>query len=857
MNKYKSDLLRLFLAALFMLAASDVSAAPGDRLWRYLTDGNIISSPAIGADGIIYAGSADNALYAINPDGTLAWRYETGAEIHSSPSVSPEDGTVYFGCQDNYLYALNPDGSLKWRYPTEDKIFSSPALGTEGVVYVTSYDKHLYAIDADGTFKWRYLTDGWIASSPVIGADGVIFVGTATGRLYAINPDGTSRWTYKTRSHIISTPAVGADGVIYVGNLDVLYAINANGTRKWTYSMDGWIFSSPVIGTDGVILAGSCDGYLYAINPNGNRRWRFKTDNAIWASPALDADGTIYVGSWDGSVYAVYPGGIFKWRYNTENEVWSSPAIGTDGTVYVGSLDRSLHAIAGDSPRTDSDYADAMAVYADSPWPVFGQNSFHIHRNLEEEEAPEPEPDPPSMELENVETVPDETVSVGLGLINNENKTVIENIDVEIAYDTAFLTLSEATLTDSALDGGDYEISYQTNDDDATIALTIDIGTDYIFKGDGVLAYLNFDTSGDVGDTTDLTFAKALFNNEYDLLGDPDDPGDDRVSSGSVTFIDDTQVPVPPSLELPSDIREAFSGGTLSVPLTLVNTGTIPTPVEGIDAEIGFDNNVLNAAGAVLTGGVLENENYGIIPTIKDSSLDVAIFAKDELFTGTGLIAYLEFDVVGNINDTTNLTFLTAQANESDVSSTGTSVRVIKNAFEISGTIGYYSDPALTPVRNVQLSLEGEGSYYVTADAGGNYLFEDTPPGTYVSTPSKADDLGGLTATDVSRIERYAAGLFTDFDEYQMIAADVTRNGEITEADAKRLSDYIEGLTDSLNADGTEWVFIPADSDYTPLNIYASDREYSPLEANRENENFIAIRLGDVTGEWTPDTGKR
>jgi outer membrane protein assembly factor BamB len=32
------------------------------------------------------------------------------------------DGTVYFGGVDNifdsYFYALNPDGTLKWRYPS-------------------------------------------------------------------------------------------------------------------------------------------------------------------------------------------------------------------------------------------------------------------------------------------------------------------------------------------------------------------------------------------------------------------------------------------------------------------------------------------------------------------------------------------------------------------------------------------------------------------------------------------------------------------------------------------------------------------------------------------------------------------
>ena len=38
----------------------------------------ILSSPAIGSDGTIYIGSLDYKLHAINTNGTLKWRYQTG-----------------------------------------------------------------------------------------------------------------------------------------------------------------------------------------------------------------------------------------------------------------------------------------------------------------------------------------------------------------------------------------------------------------------------------------------------------------------------------------------------------------------------------------------------------------------------------------------------------------------------------------------------------------------------------------------------------------------------------------------------------------------------------------------------------
>jgi outer membrane protein assembly factor BamB len=59
-------------------------------------------------EGTIYEGSNDHYLYAINPDGTLRWKFETGDNIYCGPVVS-SDATIYVGSQDHYLYALGGD----------------------------------------------------------------------------------------------------------------------------------------------------------------------------------------------------------------------------------------------------------------------------------------------------------------------------------------------------------------------------------------------------------------------------------------------------------------------------------------------------------------------------------------------------------------------------------------------------------------------------------------------------------------------------------------------------------------------------------------------------------------------------
>ncbi len=64
----------------------------------------ISSTPAISGDGYIFVGCDDGYLYAISETGEIAWKYQTGAGIHSSPAIS--DGTVFVGSRDGKVYAF-------------------------------------------------------------------------------------------------------------------------------------------------------------------------------------------------------------------------------------------------------------------------------------------------------------------------------------------------------------------------------------------------------------------------------------------------------------------------------------------------------------------------------------------------------------------------------------------------------------------------------------------------------------------------------------------------------------------------------------------------------------------------------
>ena len=110
--------------------------------WKYATEGLVLSSPAIGADGTIYVGSGDDNLYAFNPDGSLKWQYLTGGAVNSSPAIGT-DGTIYVGSDDANLYALTDNGAsctLKWQYASHGAIESAPTIGMDGTIYFGSED---------------------------------------------------------------------------------------------------------------------------------------------------------------------------------------------------------------------------------------------------------------------------------------------------------------------------------------------------------------------------------------------------------------------------------------------------------------------------------------------------------------------------------------------------------------------------------------------------------------------------------------------------------------------------------------------------------------------------------------------
>ncbi|WP_242156264.1 PQQ-binding-like beta-propeller repeat protein [Aestuariivivens sediminis] len=125
----------------------------GTLKWNTNVTGRItVCAPAI-ANGRVYVGTKEGEnLLALNvSNGSQIWSFSTpGAILNSSPAVD-QNGVIYFGSWDDHVYAVNPDGTLKYKFLTGGNVWSSPAIGSDGTIYVGGYDGKLHALEMFST----------------------------------------------------------------------------------------------------------------------------------------------------------------------------------------------------------------------------------------------------------------------------------------------------------------------------------------------------------------------------------------------------------------------------------------------------------------------------------------------------------------------------------------------------------------------------------------------------------------------------------------------------------------------------------------------------------------------------------
>ena len=310
-------------------------------------------------DGIIYAGTKDGRVVAINSSTeNLEWAYSI------APVTAPSGG---LSCGQTSV-------------PTA--IFSTPVVDRD-IVYIGTYSGQVLALNmlarsqnltfpqrGDGEWEWNCPDNAKskaIVADLLVSADS-IYVCSSNGRVYSLDKgSGDENWRQENiplLSEKLWTSPVIQGNTLYVSTYDGhVYALSVetgvsivNGIPDWIFESEAGFASSPMIYED-TIFVGSFDRYLYAVNVtigSDEPMWKFPrekpADNWFWASPVIN-EGIVYAGCLDGTVYAIEAKtGEKLWEFDAGDPIVTSPVlmdnllivINESGTVYVFDLDAEL-----------------------------------------------------------------------------------------------------------------------------------------------------------------------------------------------------------------------------------------------------------------------------------------------------------------------------------------------------------------------------------------------------------------------------------------------------------------------------------------------------------------------------------
>ena len=319
-----------------------------------MTKGPIYSSPTV-YDGVVYFGSLDGRLYALNiSDGSLLWKqngvktkkgkgsWDDKKVVHPQPEVANSPAISYglvFVCINRKIHGFDlKTGKKVYKNPgsTSTRFLGSLTLA-HGQYAQTHGDcgfggwrirngEKSYAIGSAGNDTQHSTGAVWGDKSYFVGILGNIYCGdfTKNKKLWVSLSGGTAGRTEtgnknsKYPEFRVSVSSPGTNGnMLVVGLMSGISGTdvnakdkrvstvgNATTREKWFVKTGCKVESSPSIAGD-VVYVGDSKGVFRALDINtGEEKWKFETGGGIISS-AYVADGAVYFGSDDGYVYAL------------------------------------------------------------------------------------------------------------------------------------------------------------------------------------------------------------------------------------------------------------------------------------------------------------------------------------------------------------------------------------------------------------------------------------------------------------------------------------------------------------------------------------------------------------------------
>jgi outer membrane protein assembly factor BamB len=203
----------------------------------------VLGAPAVDIAGFVLFCTDSGYLYKTDPDLNVVWRYDLGREVYAPGVALGYDGVVYVGSSDGMLRAVNPDGSLQWGYRVASNHCCFPVVGASSVLAVAE-EGEVTCLGRDGTLLWsRTFTGTRFDRYPALAANGVIYVQNDDGVLLCLRAsNGDSLWAADCRAYYPGrrsahpargyrlgvpppSPTIVSNGDVIVATRDALYCV--------------------------------------------------------------------------------------------------------------------------------------------------------------------------------------------------------------------------------------------------------------------------------------------------------------------------------------------------------------------------------------------------------------------------------------------------------------------------------------------------------------------------------------------------------------------------------------------------------------------------------------------------------
>ncbi len=310
-------------------------------------------------------------------------------------------------------------------------------------------------------------------------------------------------------------------------------------------------------------------------------------------------------------------------------------------------------------------------------------------------------------------------------------------------------------------------------------------------------------------------------------------------------------------LRITNSVREPFRAPNLQPPcadvsisnsITTRRNVSVTAPILVTDLTgagvLSFDFN-LTYDPAILTAPTVSNAgtiSSPMVITVNPNTpgvLRVSGYHHD-FVAGAGTLLNINFTAIGPIGSGSNLVLSPFALNEGNPCSVVSNGHVTIISGTISGAVTYANAQAPpVPVPNVLLSATGSVTTSTNSNFSGLYSFGGFGAGAYTVTPSKIGDVNGITGFDSALIAQHIVLLIV-LSPTQLLAADVSQNSVVTSFDAALIAQYVVAIP-NVGITGS-WIFSPA------------NRGYADVESDFNAQNYDAILMGEVSGNWIAPT---